>query len=656
MPKGPDVLDPNDLRPYASFAVLRYDGPDVTKACSAAMAQLRRMGERETRARSVEVLAVGLPDGWAEDVGARLLEQEVLPADAPFGCDALAVRVTKTPSWAKIDSRFTVVADELGYVVQLGNLVAIHCPPSQVDALQRWLDGDPRPAFKRVRGAVLQAAFLRGEARGLWLKGTHRRQATKADTKNLSGVSLGNALSAFEDASFALTSGRATATGGAFSSIEGTIGTTPRKAWVWNARAETFERLIQVAVETLSIVSDVIARPPSDMPFPELAVEVDSLTGVAAAVDAYVSEPEEVAQLPDATEELIERAELLRDAFVDVIGEPRNPHFTLVLGSGGAEVGRLRCLPSINGDQVEMDVRLDGAPNDPRATAEMRDALGNGELLNVYYATGHVLARNGLTKVNTAHQSFRNWNFVDLTGIDHRREKPDALNAQGVHDAIGTPGEDSLFSWVAGRFSHGYLTCDDGANEVADFVHLASDDTLSLVHVKAAAKSALHRVATGAFELVVAQAEKNLRFLVPERLVAALEASPLTPAVWKDGVRESDRTAMLQALTSRPAMAPSQVIILQPHHSEALHSSLKSLAATGGTSQDLSRLRLVETLLNAARASVVAWDPTCSSGADASVLPQRSAANIRSAYRGSHRPSCARRMGGGCRSRWRSRC
>ena len=68
------------------------------------------------------------------------------------------------------------------------------------------LDGDPKPGFKRVRGALLQTAFLRGAARGLWLRGTHRRQATKADSKNLSGVSLGEALSPFEDASFALSS------------------------------------------------------------------------------------------------------------------------------------------------------------------------------------------------------------------------------------------------------------------------------------------------------------------------------------------------------------------------------------------------------------------------------------------------------------------
>lgn len=602
-----EVLNPSQLRPYASFAVLRYDGPDVSMGCTAAMVQLRRMAERQSRARTVEVLASGLPDGWVEQ-NVLAAEVSVAPAraDLVVACDAIAVRVTKPASWAKADAPFNVVADELGYVVQRGRLVAIHCPPSQVDSLQRWLDGDPKPAFKRVRGALLQTAFLRGAARGLWLRGTHRRQATKADSKNLSGVSLGEALSPFEDASFALSSGRATAEGPAFTAIEGTVGTTPRKAWVWNQRAESFVRLVEVALETLEIVAGVIDNPPSDLPFPELAVELDSLTGVASAVDAYVPEPEEVRQIPGATEDLVEAAEVLRDVIIDVQGDVSGPNFTLTVGPAGDEVGRLRCRPRMDGDRATVDVGLAGTPSDAQATAEIRNALDdNDELLVVHYETGHVLARNGLSRVNTLHKSFKNWDFVDVSEFDFRREKPDEQGSQAIHDAIGVDGEDSLFSWVVRTFSDGYLTCDDGANEVADFVHLAPDDKLTLIHVKAAGKAESHRMATGAFELVAAQAEKNLRYLQVERLIPALQASPIKAAVWTDGDREADRTNMINALLERPEVAETQVIILQPHHHLDLHSELRGIALAGGQSRDLARLHLVETLLNSARAAAV---------------------------------------------------
>jgi hypothetical protein len=47
-------------------------------------------------------------------------------------------------------------------------------------------------------------------------------------------------------------------------------------------------------------------------------------------------------------------------------------------------------------------------------------------------------------------------------------------------------GDDSLFGSVVRRFGNGWLTCDDGPGEVADFVHVDPAGVLTLVHVKAA--------------------------------------------------------------------------------------------------------------------------------------------------------------------------
>jgi len=40
------------------------------------------------------------------------------------------------------------------------------------------------------------------------------------------------------------------------------------------------------------------------------------------------------------------------------------------------------------------------------------------------------------------------------------------------------------FAWVVEKVGPGWLTCDDGSGEVADFVHIAPDETLTLLHVK----------------------------------------------------------------------------------------------------------------------------------------------------------------------------
>jgi hypothetical protein len=569
-------------------------------ACSAIAAQLKRSAMRETSARSVVLIADGLDEAWLDTV-VEVADEEVV------NIEAFAYRTTRTPSWAKRGTEFATTLDELSIALQRNDLVAVHCPRNQVDALQRWLDGNPRPTFRRVPGAVLQEAFLRGEARGLWLRGTHRRQTTKADTKNLSGLSLGDALNPFEDSSFALTSGRSSVpTSQATVALTGVVGTTPRRAWVWNARTDSLASFAEVAREALDIVATVMASPSNAVPFPELAVEVDSLVGVHSTYDAYISEPEELAQLPDTSDEALRRAEVLRDVLIDVVGDPSGPAVTLSVGQGGAEVARIRCRPRFVRDRVVIDVGYAQDPSDPVAAAPIRDALEGGELVNVYYESGHVLARGALTKVNHEHRPFRGWSFQDFSGFDVEREKPPGANAQDIHDAIGSPGDDSLFGWLVGRFDTGHLTCDDGANEVADFIHLADTGLLTLIHVKGALAAARRRVAAGAYELVVNQAVKNVRHMNTDRLVTGLRGTPLVrPATWHDGVRTNDRTAMLRALSQRPASAEAQVVIVQPHHTLPVHHALAALAASGGTSTDLLRLQLIETMLNSARGTAV---------------------------------------------------
>lgn len=456
-------------------------------------------------------------------------------------------------------------------------------------------------------GPILQEAFLQGEARGLWLRGTHRRQTTKADTKNLSGLSLGDALNPFEDSSFALTSGRSSLPDPQpTAALTGVVGTTPRRAWVWNSRTDSLATFVSVAREALGLVAHVMASPSNALPFPELAVEVDTLTGVRAAYDAYISEPEELAQLPDVSDDVIIRAEVLRDVLIDVMGDPTGPTFTLSVGRGGAEVARIRCRPTLVRDKVVVDVGFAQSPSDPAAAAPIRDALDNGELVNVYYESGHVLARGSLTRVNHEHRPFRGWSFEDFTGFDVEREKPVGSTAQDTHDAIGSPGDDSLFGWLIGQFPAGHLTCDDGSNEVADFVHLADSGLLTLVHVKAPLASSRRRVAAGAYELVVSQAVKNLRYLNTDRLLAALSVPRIArPATWRDAVRSNDRQDMIVALMQRSASAEAQVVIVQPHHTLSVHQALAAPASTGATNTDLLRFQLIETMLNSARGAAV---------------------------------------------------
>jgi hypothetical protein len=96
-----------------------------------------------------------------------------------------------------------------------------------------------------------------------------------------------------------------------------------------------------------------------------------------------------------------------------------------------------------------------------------------------------------------------------------------------------------LFAWVVNRFADGWLTCDDGSGEVADFVHVSIDGVLTLVHVKGAKSNSKKRgIAVNAYEVVAAQAAKNLRYVQGPQLLDRLKNPGVSrPACWTEGKR-----------------------------------------------------------------------------------------------------------------------
>jgi hypothetical protein len=173
---------------------------------------------------------------------------------------------------------------------------------------------------------------------------------------------------------------------------------------------------------------------------------------------------------------------------------------------------------------------------------------------------------------------------------------------------IGTAG--SLFCWIKNCWNvnrdsgnSGWLACDDGSGELADFIHLDEHQgTLSLIHIKGASTSSPTRgISVGAYEVVVSQAIKNLRhldrFYLAEGLRLGLERN-IGRLVWYNG-QITRRTAMLDALERVGASHRRQIVILQPH---TRPDTLESIRRTPSHPQQL-RLRQLDTLLLGTEAS-----------------------------------------------------
>jgi hypothetical protein len=230
---------------------------------------------------------------------------------------------------------------------------------------------------------------------------------------------------------------------------------------------------------------------------------------------------------PAADDDLLVAAELLDGAITGVRGRDDSPKLILEVRTDGATCGELNVSPRPVPGGFRLEIGLRGESTYAQPVQSILNAMGNGELLTVYYASGHTFTDGRMWTSRIGMVPFPNWKFRDFAGYDITQEKPAKKTAQEIHAATGEASDRSLFGWVAHNYTDGWLICDDGPGEAADFLHIANDGTLSVIHVKGANSSTKKRgIAVGAYEVVASQAAKNLVFNDTDALHAHLSASP----------------------------------------------------------------------------------------------------------------------------------
>jgi hypothetical protein len=594
------------LRPYVSLLFLEC----VSGQEALAFAKLTDFMERARRTR---------PHATWTTIGHALNNVSTLlrPDTESPGVDqieAFVHKIESSPSWVVPGRGYIDTRHELSIAMRRGRIFAVCCDSQLREALMRWLQHEPRPPFTRVSQNILQGAFLRGEAKGLWLHGTHMRSPIRPDTKHITGSRIQDALSPLEDSSFAMSAARAALPDDpARTALLGTVGTAPRKGVVWSRRSQDFNDFLAASLEAMELIEETTAQGTAlDRPFPILAVESHDLSEVRGAYDILTLTPDDLPTSTNVTDEMVQAAEVLQRATLRVIPSAISADFKLQVGLDGATGGVLQAAVRMSGDDVVFSFGYDSdtASTNPESVRTILDALRNDDLFAVYYDSGHVAGPHGIGRRNINDAPFRNWQFVDFAGFDITREKPSNSPAE-IHAGVGAHGDTSIFGWICQHYSSGWLICDDGPGEVADFVHISIDGTLSMIHAKAAhSTSASRSVAVSAYEVVAGQAAKNSRYLADLNLLRETLDIPYTPerAAWIDGVRVPDRKEFLVMLEGLLASDRRQVVIVQPHVSEAMVKAADASRATPSKprTQELNRLRSLETLLHTTRGAIVA--------------------------------------------------
>lgn len=604
-----EVLDLAQLKPYFSISILACVIEDTGRAFETLMKFLRK--EAGERGRSIdvsvtgEIVVEGYDGGSIENVGSL----SELGFDWLYG---VTRRRTQTAPWAAKESGVTDIINELTLALSRGRLVAIRTDIVSSSVLLKWAAKLTTP-YRQFPPEVLSGTF-NGDGKMLWMQGVHRQRASKANTKALSGSRLQEAVDVLEDASYAMSAMKVNISPDDEDALlRGELTVSPDKSRVAFKAMSGLWMFLAATDETLGLLEKSLAAEcPPESVFPELAIRETDLKNVFGAYDIRVASPEEISTLPQSDQGTLDRAELLRGALLDVEGDSRSPAAKVTVGAGGSSSGTLQLQPrAMKGGGFELDVRYAASPTDEIQTRVVRDALQDEDLVTIYYESGHTFTEGRIARQNLSARPFVNVRFLDFSGCNILREKPRGYGDQVIHDGIGASGDDSIFSWVAARFVEDWLICDDGPGEVADFLHLKEDGTLTAIHVKAAHSSSSRRgIAVTRFEELVSQAEKNVKLLAEEKLGAVLGKQRIeNPACWRDGERVPSRVEFINQLRARIRSDKTYVMLIQPHLSKAAWEGARAASDRGAPTRDSYSLVLLDNLLHSTRRTVVNfWD------------------------------------------------
>ncbi|MEL7130213.1 MAG: hypothetical protein AAGK23_11765 [Pseudomonadota bacterium] len=514
---------------------------------------------------------------------------------------------------------------------------ALHCTDSGVrktvaDFLLRGQIGDlyqQKPLVRRLPGKILETVCLDGNARQAALAGIHREINTKANTKAMAGPKLQDAFDPFDDQTFRLES--AVSVSG--SREPAFLGVALRNQQVWSKRGKTLRDFAGQLGAFFDTVRETQARPLSidtgglnQAGYKSLAtaIDEDAINELAQAMDVDFRPQMDLADNEDDSDELKYVRELERQWFEDGAvlfesGAPDNASVTYLVIKQGRNLLRQTVTPRSVDGEISIEVeKTETLVDEEDPDLELFESLcENGRLgsrLAIWYDTSHVLVDRRLSKLKYTDVLFDDgWKWLPYrhghSEYDVTAEKPTKPNSKGTGktaalEKIGD--QDSIFCYLLkigpkliGVNQPIWTICDDGSNEIADFIYFAPQSRkLWLVHAKGAhvsfsaeeklnhdlrrRKLANRGLSVSAYEQVVGQATKNIRFLDPAILADGLEERK-TRHLWWNGARPANvdkaRGQIIQQLRSTPILLERVLAVAQPHILEDVWVDAKNKVA-----------------------------------------------------------------------------
>lgn len=553
------------------------------------------------------LLRVWLEDGlgWFHPENHRVI-QSISTEQYPLRDDEVVYTVLyfterKKASWTRQDE----IRDHLNHVVIMAswsNFSALHFSEDELKGsfINYIIEQDYQGLWpKPIEKNRLNAIFVNGPARTLWLAGIHKRKSIRADSKILMGAKIQDALNPLDDQSYYFTSARCFQR-----DWNRTTGVSPNKSQIWIRKSQSWDdyrNLINDVLLRLSDNYDLVV----ENPFPILATPLTSLDTDHTAYDMNFLYPEISAE--DARDEDQETIQLLNDLSYhtnfNVTGEAASPNLAAQIIYDSQSLGTIRVdfhnassdrrrwtfeyTPDRHGEAIT------GLPS----SVNIRRLIQGGKHLQIRYESGHTFSGGEFFLQRFRDLLFNGWRFENFDGYAVDREKPTAIDRIGL--------DHSLFCWIWNEYSADcWLYCDDRSGEVADFVRFQTapgTPKISLIHVKAAQGNVNRRFSVSAYEVVTAQAIKNLRHFEFDNFIDQITSEDdahFRYRIKRNGTPPADNTEagrfkdeFIAQLRTVGMNIEREVIVLQPHNKQSF--------IVGGNVNNNARSQLNTLLLSA---------------------------------------------------------
>ncbi|APC87765.1 hypothetical protein V3H41_24385 [Vibrio parahaemolyticus] len=496
--------------------------------------------------------------------------------------------ISKEPSWAKgLDLKDLEHHVFVSFNVR-DHLAFYFSEKGKKDTIREFFGKKRLPNLFPIPISKLNGNFINeDEIKMLWLSGIHGRDNFKADSKVLGGKSVADTLDPLIDQSYMMSAVRTEIWG---KKSKSSVGINPFKSSIWRGPCKdwtTFENRVLEILDILSINSVESESPIGILSYP-ISKPDDLKNPYDFSLVDYDFLPEEDGQ---------HRKELLKklqyDFHVELMGSFIESDISLDIFYSGKKVGHICVEVEVDDYKVTFKVKSE-TPITKKYFDLYKRVFVYPELVKCWFESGHAVANGMVFRTGYQDVEYNKFLWADFEKYDITKEKPGVNAQKPCLKDIGK--EQSLFCWVQKCWSgnwltsaefnttekpQGWLYCDDGAGEKADFIHYVQHGSLhliSLIHVKASKSSEKSRkISVGAHDVVLNQAVKNLRYTARKVLVEDLKTRHDNAAhkgCWHNGkeAKAEDFFSVLSSLKDNKHVK-TRVVVVQPHTQKSVYEN-----------------------------------------------------------------------------------